>query len=59
LNKKLKAERLQQVIKEFHDSIDVEEIDRQLNGIRSSNVIASPTIKYELPERARVARLFS
>ncbi|KAH8742555.1 hypothetical protein F5883DRAFT_362614, partial [Diaporthe sp. PMI_573] len=58
LNKKLKGERLQQAIKDFHDSIHIEEINRQLNGVKPSKVIA-PAIDYELPERARVARLFS
>ena len=37
----------------------MEEINRQLNGIKLSDVIAPPTIQYDLPERARVARLFS
>ena len=59
LNKMLKSERLQQAIKDFHDSIHIEEINRQLNGTKPSRVIAPPTINYELPERAQVARLFS
>ncbi|KAK3935512.1 hypothetical protein QBC46DRAFT_367527 [Diplogelasinospora grovesii] len=59
LSKKLKTQRLQRTIKEFHDSVHVEEINRQLNGIKPSDVIAPPTIHYDLPERARVARLFS
>ncbi|KAK3943401.1 hypothetical protein QBC46DRAFT_420865 [Diplogelasinospora grovesii] len=59
LSKKLKTQRLQRAIKEFHDSVHVEEINRQLNGIKPSDVITPPTIQYDLPERARVARLFS
>jgi len=59
LNKMLKSERLQQAIKDFHDSIHIEEINRQLNGVKPSKVIAPLTINYELPERAQVARLFS
>jgi len=59
LNKKLKSERLQQAIKDFHDSIHIVEINRQLKGTKPSRVIAPPTINYELPERAQVARLFS
>ncbi|KAK3934553.1 hypothetical protein QBC46DRAFT_368131 [Diplogelasinospora grovesii] len=55
LNKKLKAKRLQQAIKDFHHSIHVDEVNRQLNGIQPSQVIVPPTIEYELPERARVA----
>ncbi|KAK3369303.1 hypothetical protein B0T24DRAFT_707793, partial [Lasiosphaeria ovina] len=56
LNKKLKRERLQQAIKDFHDAIHIEEINRQLDGVKPSKVIA-PTMDYELPERAQVARL--
>ncbi|KAK0701564.1 hypothetical protein B0T26DRAFT_681697 [Lasiosphaeria miniovina] len=59
LSKKLKTERLRRAIKDFHDSVHVEEINRQLNGIKPSDVIAPPTIQYDVPERARVARLFS
>jgi hypothetical protein len=59
LNKGLKTERLQRAIREFHESIHVEEVNRQLNGIKPSKVIAPPTIEYELTERARVAQLFS
>ncbi|KAK3933707.1 hypothetical protein QBC46DRAFT_368631 [Diplogelasinospora grovesii] len=54
LNKKLKAKRLQQAIKDFHHSIHVDEVNRQLNGIQPSQVIVPPTIEYELPERARL-----
>ncbi|KAK4233963.1 hypothetical protein C8A03DRAFT_38292 [Achaetomium macrosporum] len=35
-----------------------EEIRRQLNGIRPSEYLAPPTIEYQLPERARNAKLF-
>src|SRR5438105_839741 len=46
----LESERLQQAIKDFHDSIHIEEINRQLNGVKPSKVIAPPTIDYELPD---------
>ncbi|KAK3934110.1 hypothetical protein QBC46DRAFT_429032 [Diplogelasinospora grovesii] len=59
VSKKLKTQRLESVIKEFHDSVHVKEINRQLNGIKPPDVIAPPTIEYDLPERARLARLFS
>ena len=59
LSRKLKSERLQRAIKEFHDSVHVEEIDRQLKGIMPPDVIVAPTLTYDLPERARVAYLFS
>ncbi len=58
MNKKFKSDRLQQAIKDFHDSIYIEKINRQLNGIKPSKVIA-PTIDYELSERVRTVRLFS
>lgn len=59
LRKHLKAERLQRSIREFHTSVHVEEIDRQLRGIKPSDAIAPPNIEYDLPERAKVASLFS
>ena len=59
LIKKLMTGRLQLAIKDFHDSVHVEEINRQLNGIKPADVIAPPTIQYDVPERARVAHLFS
>lgn len=37
----------------------VEEIERQLNGIKPPDVIVPPTIRYDLPERAHLARLLS
>ncbi|CRK25088.1 hypothetical protein BN1708_014133 [Verticillium longisporum] len=52
--------RLDQAIKDFHDTIHAEEVDRQLQGTKpDAELLAPSTIKYELPERAEVARLFS
>ena len=59
LSKKLRSMRLQQVIKDFHDSVHIDEVNRQLNGLKASDIIAPLTASYELPERAKVARLFS
>ena len=59
LSKRLRHARLAQAVKDFHDSVHIDEVNRQLNGIKLSNVIAPPTASYELPERAKVARLFS
>jgi hypothetical protein len=59
LRKKLTAKRLEHAIKDFHESVDVDEVNRQLHGIKPSTVLAPPTIEYELPERALVAQLFS
>ena len=59
LRKTLHDRRLARAIQEFHDSIHGEEIDRQLNGIRPSEYLAPPTVRYQLPERARIAKQFS
>jgi hypothetical protein len=59
LSQKLKTRRLQRAIREFHSSVHVEEIERQLNGIKPPDVIVPPTIQYDLPERAHLARLLS
>ena len=59
LSKRLKADRLQRAIRDFHGSIHIEEVHRQLSGIKPSTILAPRTIKYELPERAEAARLFS
>lgn len=58
-SRRLKRERLTGAIKEFHESVHVDETNRQLSGIEPSDVIALRTIAYALPERARVAHLFS
>ncbi|KAI5917140.1 hypothetical protein F4810DRAFT_705126 [Camillea tinctor] len=57
--KKLYDERLSRAIQEFHALADTEEIERQLSGIRPSEYFAPPTVQYQLPERARIAKLFS
>jgi len=44
LNKKLKTQRLRRAIKDFHDSVYIEEVNRQFNGIKPSDVIVPPTI---------------
>ncbi|KAK3933472.1 hypothetical protein QBC46DRAFT_434648, partial [Diplogelasinospora grovesii] len=59
LRKALYDERLTRAIHEFHASRDGEEIARQLNGIKPSEYLAPPTVHYQLPTRARIAKLFS
>lgn len=60
LRKTLETKRLQSAIAEFHETIHGEEIAQQLQGIKpSKDILAPPTIEYELEERAQVARLFS
>ncbi|RXG41793.1 hypothetical protein VDGE_30545 [Verticillium dahliae] len=60
LRKTLTNRRLDQAIKDFHDTIHAEEVDRQLQGTKpDAELLAPSTIKYELQERAEVARLFS
>ncbi|RYP58605.1 hypothetical protein DL770_010392 [Monosporascus sp. CRB-9-2] len=59
LRKRLHDQRLSRAIQEFHASIHADEINRQLNGIRPSEYLAPSTVQYRLPERARIAKLFS
>ncbi|KAJ2896526.1 hypothetical protein MKZ38_005451 [Zalerion maritima] len=59
LRKTLHDRRLARVIQEFRDSIPREEINRQLNGIRPSEYLAPPTVRYQLPEQAQIAKPFS
>ena len=50
---------LGRAIQQFHASADAEEIKRQLAGIRPSDYLAPLAVQYQLPERARIAKLFS
>ncbi|KAK7937639.1 uncharacterized protein PG986_014507 [Apiospora aurea] len=59
LAKKLRDKRFETAIKEFHETFHSDEIERQRRGIRPSTLLAPPSIEYDLPERAEVARLFS
>ncbi|KAI5465089.1 hypothetical protein BGZ63DRAFT_351240 [Mariannaea sp. PMI_226] len=59
LRKTLAAKRLDRAISEFHETIHAQEIDKQLQGMKPSEILAPSTIQYELEERAEVARLFS
>ncbi|KAM3555122.1 hypothetical protein ARSEF4850_006153 [Beauveria asiatica] len=46
LSKYLKGIRLRQVLEEFHTNIHVEEIDRQLRGIKPADIIAPPSMDF-------------
>ncbi|KAK8092701.1 uncharacterized protein PG998_014742 [Apiospora kogelbergensis] len=59
LTKKLRHNRFQTAIREFHETFHSDEVARQLHGIRPSTLLAPPSIEYDLPERAEAARLFS
>ncbi|KAF4331615.1 hypothetical protein FBEOM_14629, partial [Fusarium beomiforme] len=60
LRKTLMDRCLESVIVEFHQTIHGKEIDQQLNGIKPSKEVLTPsTINYDLEERAEVARLFA
>ena len=59
LSKYLKAIRLRQVLERFHTNVHVEEIDRQLRGIKPADIIAPPSIAYDLSERAHVAKSYA
>ncbi|PTD02536.1 hypothetical protein HYE67_005149 [Fusarium culmorum] len=57
---KLKAQHLQQAIEQFHKAIHIEEVDRQLEGMKpAAEVIAPSGNTYEIQERAQVAQIFS
>ncbi|KAI9761904.1 MAG: hypothetical protein M1840_001520 [Geoglossum simile] len=56
---KLRRERLDQALRDFHDSIDTIEINKQLDGITAADILTQPTIQYELREWATIAKLLS
>ncbi|PVH68439.1 hypothetical protein DL98DRAFT_217496 [Cadophora sp. DSE1049] len=54
----LKNELLNYTINDFHETVHVDEVDRQMRGILPDNEVLTPsTIEYELEERATVAKL--
>lgn len=59
MRQKLHDGSLARAIQEFHASIHGEEVSPQLNGIRPSEYLAPPTVRYQLPGRALTAKLFS
>ena len=51
--------RLKKAINDFFATINIEDVNKQLQGILSSIEVLTPlTIKYELEERATVAKRF-
>lgn len=54
----LLRKRMEQAVQEFHKTIHSKEVNQQLQGIKPTEV-AQSDMKYELPERALVASLFS
>ncbi|KAI9868969.1 MAG: hypothetical protein M1813_002792 [Trichoglossum hirsutum] len=56
---KLRRERLDRALQDFHDSIDTIEINKQLNGSATADVLISSTVQYELRERAAIMKLLS
>ena len=58
LKTKLGRKLLDETIDKFHETVHSDEVERQMRGILPSNEVLNPsTIKYELDERATVARL--
>jgi hypothetical protein len=50
---------MEKAIKDFFATINTEDVNKQLQGILQSTELLTPsTIKYELEERAIVAKLF-
>jgi hypothetical protein len=59
LKRQLSESRVQQAIREFHDTIDTIEVNKQLQGLtRPTEVLTPSTVVYELKERATVAKIF-
>jgi hypothetical protein len=46
---------LDKAIRDFHDSVDTIEIAKQLSGATATDVLALPTVVFEIRERATVA----
>jgi hypothetical protein len=58
LKVKLSHALLEKTIEDFHETVHVGEVDRQMRGILPATEVLTPsTIEYELEERATVARL--
>lgn len=55
----LKKSLLRKSIEAFYTNAHVEEVERQLRGIKPADIISPPSIQYDLPERARAACLFA
>lgn len=55
----LERELLRRSIQEHHKRASDEEIQRQLKGLYPQGILAPPDIHYELPERQRIATIFS
>ena len=50
---------MDKALKDFFATINMEDVNKQLQGILPSTEVLTPsTIKYELEERATVAKLF-
>jgi hypothetical protein len=59
LSKKLRRERLNQAVRDFHGSIDTIEINKQLDGIIPADILTQSIFQYELGERATIVKLLS
>jgi hypothetical protein len=55
----LRIQRRKQAIRDFHDTIDEIEINRQLDGTDVPEILTRPATRYELRERAAIVRLMS
>lgn len=56
-NQRLRKQRLNQIIREFHDSIDTIEITKQISGHAAADILTPPAIEFELQERAAIANM--
>jgi predicted Zn-dependent peptidase len=57
MSNKLRGRQLGQAVQDFHDSIDMIEVNKQLDGITAADILVQQTIQYKLRERATIAKL--
>ena len=50
MSNKLRRKRLDQAFQDFHDSVDIIEVNKQLYGITATGILTRPAIQYELCE---------
>jgi hypothetical protein len=55
----LRIQRRKQAIRDFHDTIDEIEINRQLDGVAIPEILTRPVTQYELREHTTIVRLIS
>ncbi len=52
----LRIKRLKEAIRDFHDTIDEIEVNRQLDGLTMHEILERPDIQYEFREHASIVK---